>query len=219
MPGMTLNYLTPERALIFRVTHMANLPWVLEHGLVCQNSPVKDPNFVRIGNDDVILKRLNWPVPIPPGGVLADYVPFYFTPRSIMMLNIITGYGEVPRLPATDLVILASSLPAVAKAGVRFVFTDSHARLSTARFSASLDDLESLVDWNLLKNSDFRHNPDDPGRKERYQAEALIHGTLPAQALTGLACSASNQVPGLEVQAASRGLSLKVIAKPEWFFQ
>jgi len=35
---MTEN-LNPERALIFRIVHVANVPWILDHGLHCKNSP------------------------------------------------------------------------------------------------------------------------------------------------------------------------------------
>lgn len=53
---------------------------------------VTDPNFVTIGNPDLIDKRARRAVPLPPGGTLSDYVPFYFTPKSPMLLNIKTGF-------------------------------------------------------------------------------------------------------------------------------
>jgi len=218
MARSELTYLTPERALIFRVTHVANLPWILENGLVCQSSPVKNPNFRSIGNNDVISKRQNCVVPIPPGGRLADYVPFYFTPLSVMMLNIVTGYRGIEKLSAGELIILATSLQAVEGAGRRFVFTDSHALLGTARFSSALADLPAMIDWKSLRMRDFSHDPEDPGKKERYQAEALVHGSLPANALTGLACSSASRLEQIEAQTRSAGLELKLIARPEWFF-
>jgi hypothetical protein len=198
---------------------MSNLAWILDHGLVCQNSPIKDPDFRSIGSADVIGKREHREVPIPPGGTLADYVPFYFTPLSIMMFNIVTGHRDVQQIPPGDLVVLASSLPAIEKAGGQFLFTDSHALLSTARFSSALADLPVLVDWKLLQDRDFRRDPDDPGKGARYQAEALVHGSLPVHGLTGIACSAVNQAATLEALVSGRGLDLKVIARPEWFFQ
>ena len=83
--------LNPERARIFRVTHAANLRWVLTNGLHCANSKVRDPAFVPIGNPDLIDKRTHRQLPAPHKGALSDYVPFYFTPWSPMMLNIKTG--------------------------------------------------------------------------------------------------------------------------------
>ena len=69
--------LNPEKALIWRIVHRDNLPWLLENGLHCGNSNTRAPNWVSIGNTELIEKRATHPVPIPPGGCLNDYVPFY----------------------------------------------------------------------------------------------------------------------------------------------
>ena len=89
------NNLTAEKALIFRITHIGNVPWILRHGLRCKNSEVQDPNFVRIGNLELIQRRTARNIPVLPGGTLSDYIPFYFTPFSMMMYNIKTGYGGI----------------------------------------------------------------------------------------------------------------------------
>ena len=47
---------------------------------------------------------------IPPGGTLSDYVPFYFTPFSIMMFNIKTGYGGITKRDNKDIIIFVSSI-------------------------------------------------------------------------------------------------------------
>ena len=46
--------LSAEKALIFRVTHVENLPWVLENGLWCQSGDRVDAAFVPIGNPELI---------------------------------------------------------------------------------------------------------------------------------------------------------------------
>eukprot|EP01041_Mallomonas_annulata_P023754 gene23754-44328_t len=74
--------LTPERGLLFRITHTDNLPWLLNNGLHSAGGGLADPGFVPIGLANLIAKRTARAVPVPPGGVLADYVPFYFTPKS-----------------------------------------------------------------------------------------------------------------------------------------
>jgi hypothetical protein len=126
--------LNPERALIFRITHRDNLPWILENGLDCRNSDKIDPKFVNIGNPTLISDRHHVGVPIPPGGTLSDYIPFYFTPLSVMLLNIKTGYRGIQQRRNDEIAILVCSLPRLAQNGVRFVFTDRHARLAAAEF-------------------------------------------------------------------------------------
>lgn len=120
--------LSAELALIFRITHIRNVPWILEHGLHCESSRVRDPDFVSIGSEDVIPKRAVREVPTPPGGALPDYVPFYFTPRTPMLYNIKTGSGQgVVRRPMSEIVVLVSSLHRLRDQAVAFVFTDRHA--------------------------------------------------------------------------------------------
>lgn len=46
--------LTPEKALIFRITHKDNVPWILDHGLHCHSSAVCDSQFVSIGSREII---------------------------------------------------------------------------------------------------------------------------------------------------------------------
>jgi hypothetical protein len=49
--------LNPEKALIFRITHRNNIPWILDRGLHCPSSKTLDPNYVNIGNTDLIARR------------------------------------------------------------------------------------------------------------------------------------------------------------------
>jgi len=46
--------LTQEKGLIFRITHIDNVPWILRNGLHCASSSVLDPHFRRIGNQELI---------------------------------------------------------------------------------------------------------------------------------------------------------------------
>jgi len=125
------NNLTAEKALIFRITHINNVPWILRNGLRCKNSDVQDPTFVRIGNLELIQRRTARNVPVPPGGTLSDYIPFYFTPFSMMMYNIKTGYGGIRQFPNRKIVIMVSSLRGLADRGVATVFSDRHAYLQS----------------------------------------------------------------------------------------
>src|SRR3990172_2291633 len=109
-----------EKALIFRITHIENVAWILENGLHCRSSGVRDPDYREIGNPDLISKRAHREVPIPPGGTLSDYIPFYFTPFSPMMLNIKTGYSGMKQTPMPDIVIFGSSLRVLAEQQRKF---------------------------------------------------------------------------------------------------
>ncbi|HOY21716.1 MAG TPA: DUF4433 domain-containing protein [Cellvibrio sp.] len=208
--------LNPEKALIWRIVHRDNLPWILENGLHAGNSPVRSTDWVSIGNDELISKRAAHPVPISPGGRLNDYVPFYFTPFSVMMKNIHSGRG-VKQRPNSEIVILVSSLYRVQELGLPFLFTDSHAYYQWAKFYNDLADLDK-IDWAILQARDFRRDPDDLAKFERYQAEALIPKLCPVEALLGVVCynAATETIINQHLQA--KGQTLKVIARPGWYF-
>ncbi|MDX9699074.1 MAG: DUF4433 domain-containing protein [Rhodocyclaceae bacterium] len=209
--------LNPNKALIWRIVHRENLLWVLDNGLHCGNSAVKAPGWINIGNPELTEKRAHHPVPLPPGGCLNDYVPFYFTPFSPMLRNIHTGWGGIQKRRNEDIVILVSGLHHVARLGLQFLFTDSHAYYQWANYYADLDDLDK-IDWPLLQRRDFKRDAEDPAKFERYQAEALIHRHLPVVGLLGIVCytEALKQRIGQEIQA--RNLSLTVHARTGWYF-
>lgn len=209
--------LNPGKALIFRITHIDNVPWILKNGLHCRNSPRHDPNFVNIGNEDLISKRHLRRVPLKPGGTLSDYVPFYFTPYSIMLYNIHTGYGGVKHRRNEEIVIFVTSLHRLAADGVPFLFTDQHAYPVYAQFFDNLDEL-SKIDWKILAAKDFRNDPEDLGKKERYQAEALVHRHVPLSSLIGICCFNEPTKARLEREVADRGVNLDVKVTPTWYF-
>src|SRR6476469_2089684 len=101
--SMAALILTPEKAQIFRITHIKNVPWILENGVHCRNSDCSDPEFIQIGSPDLIDKRKFKRVKIAPWGTLSDYVPFYFTPHSPMLYNIKTGWNGIKMVPMRDI--------------------------------------------------------------------------------------------------------------------
>ncbi len=149
--------------------------------------------------------------------MLSDYIPFYFTPYSIMMLNIKTGYGGIRQFPNAEIVIMVSSLRSLVGSCVATVFSDRHAYLQTAQFFTSLDDLDK-IDWGILQRRDFKRDVDDPEKMDRYQAEALIHRYLPIENLAGMVCFSENEKRTLERQREEVGLELKIVAQPGWYF-
>jgi hypothetical protein len=210
--------LTAERARIFRITHIGNIEWILNNGLHCNNSPTKDPNFVQIGNPDLIDKRAARVVPAPTGGTLDDYIPFYFTPFSPMLYNIKTGWNGIQKRPMREIVILTSTLHDLALNNVGFTFTDRHAYLQLARFSSQLAELAAWIDWKILRARDFARDPNDPGKFERYQAEALALGHVPLPALNGVVCHGAEEEAHLRDLVQNAGVEFSVAARPNWFF-
>lgn len=214
---MSMPFLSADKAWVFRISHVDNLEWILRNGLCCRGSGKFDPNYRNIGNVELISKRASRDVPIPPGGTLDDYVPFYFTSRSPMLLNIKTGQRVKP-VPMREIIILVASLHAIAKEGVRFVFTDRHAYLVNARYSSDLSELGTRIDWKILKNSDFRRDPNDLGKLERYQAEALIYKQLAFEHIAGVVAYDEAQRARIETLIRAAGYPNPVKLDGRLFF-
>lgn len=208
--------LNPKKALIWRIVHRDNLAWILNNGLHCANSGVLSPDYVNIGSPELIDKRRHRAVPIAPGGTLADYVPFYFTPFSVMMKNIHSGWG-VPQRRNEEIVILVSSLLHVKSLGLPFVFTNAHAYPDWTDYYSDLAQL-GKIDWEILQRRDFKRDPDDPKKMERYQAEALVFQQVPIQGVLGIICYTEALKQSIEQQVEARALTLPAYARTGWYF-
>jgi hypothetical protein len=209
--------LNSQNAWVFRIVHITNVTWILDNGLHCRNSNAADPCFVQIGNADLIDRRRYRPLKGPYGGVLGDYIPFYFTPLSLMFYNIKTGWNGIQKRNNSEIAILVASLHDLKKANRSFVFTDRHAYLKTAQVFDDLGHLDK-IDWTVLQRRDFKRDPENPEKVERYEAEALMHRHLPCDALREIVCWNAENATALQSEITKRNLNLKVSSKPGWYF-
>lgn len=216
---MAYNYsgtLNAEKALIWRIVHRDNIPWILDYGLHCGNSLIKSPQWVSIGSSELISKRANHKVPVTPNGTLNDYVPFYFTPFSPMLLNIKSGRG-VPQRANNEIVILVSSVERVRHLSLDYVYTNMHAYYQWTTFYKNPAYLNQ-IDWSILQSRDFSRDMNDPAKFERYQAEFLIHQHCPVQALLGMFCYDAQVQQQLNSCLQQRQLIMDVHVRPGWYF-
>ena len=171
---------------IFRITHFKNLPFILRNGLHSPNSEVQDPNFVPIGFPTLIHYREERAVPVAPGGSLADYVPFYFWPKSPMLYVIHLGNDqEVIQTPQEEIVYLVSSFEQLQHCGCRFVFTDRHAMLDYANFYTNPGEIDQLR-WEIIKSDQWGRQYGTE-RREMKQAECLVFKHIPVDVIIGIA--------------------------------
>ena len=162
----------PIEVWLFRILHVDNVAYALQHGLFASKHPQQDPNYIFIGDTVLTAVRRDYPVPLAGRGDPGDYVPFYFWPWSPMLLNIKTGWRGIRQRPQRDIVYLCCRLTDVIANGQSLLFTDGHAKTYTSRFFDDLTDLNQF-DWPTIK---LRYWPDeeDTDRQRRKQAECLI---------------------------------------------
>lgn len=164
---------------IYHITHSGNLVSIIADGGLFCDRVARTKSCVQIGHEHIKSRRLARNVPLPPGGCVGDYVPFYFAPRSPMLYAIHKGRVEGYAGGESEVVYLVSSAEIVEEAGLDWVFTDGHAEMSPlSSFYDDFDDFDK-IDWDVL-NSTFWNDTDEyPDRKRKRQAEFLVHQFFP----------------------------------------
>jgi hypothetical protein len=83
-----MGILNQHKNFCYRIYHIQNLPHILENGLCSKHHPAASAGFISIGNPSIISARDSTMVKINGYGNIGEYIPFYFTPRSMMLFNI-----------------------------------------------------------------------------------------------------------------------------------
>lgn len=172
---------------IYHITSIRNLPGILQDGGLWCDRVVMQQRLahVSIAHQHIKDRRAHKPVPCGPGGVVADYVPFYFAPRSPMLYVIHKGGVEGYLAGQSPILHLVSSVEAVVTAKCPFVFTDGHAEMDISQFYTELNELDK-VDWQILKEKYWNDTLDDGDRKRRRQAEFLVWQFFPFHLISAI---------------------------------
>ncbi len=89
-----------------------------------------------LADSSIKSRRTTIAVGCGPGGVVGDYVPFYFAPRAPMLFRLhrehAEGYGDGQRA----LVYVVATTERLVEAGLQCVFSDGNAAHGLTRFSA-----------------------------------------------------------------------------------
>ncbi len=173
---------------IYHITHLRNLGSILEEGGLWCDGIADDRGLadIDIAHAHIKARRQRTKVPAGPGGCLADYVPFYFAPRSPMLYAIHTGAVAGYSGGQASVLHLVTSAEAVAQRGLDYVFTDGHAVMALSDFFDDLRDLDA-IDWQIMRERFWADTDEDPDRKRRRQAEFLVREFLPWDLITDIA--------------------------------
>lgn len=204
---------------IYHITHIRNLPNIIkDDGLWCDHI-VSERNLahVSIAHQHIKDRRAAKQVPCSTGGTLADYVPFYFAPRSPMLYAIHRGNVVGYQGGQAAVLHLVSSAEKVAKAKLSFTFTDGHAEMDISRFFVKLKDLEQ-IDWKIMGEIIWRDTLQDGDRKRRRQAEFLVHQFLPLNLIEEI--GVANETTAKEVKILLKAIVRKPVLKivPAWYY-
>lgn len=209
----------PAQPKIYHITHVDNLPAIIAAGGLISDAAViaQGGPQVTIGMGKLKQRRLTLPVTCHPSDHIADFVPFYFCPRSIMLY--LMHQGNHPELTyrggQTPIVHLEADVQEVVgwanQAGHRWAFSLSNAAAYYCQFRASLADLGE-VNWQAVDARNW------VSCREEKQAEFLVHGAFPWTLVRRIGVI-SDRI-AVQVAAALRGAQHRprVEIKRDWYY-
>ncbi len=157
----------------YHFTHIDNIPSIVAHkGLFSTNQK----NAFGISHHNVALmniqnRRSEMKVTVGPGGVVHDYVPFYFASTNIMLLSLLNR--KIVDQPY--IVFMAVSIEKLLEEKV--VFTDASANTTEPpRFYDDPNDLDKL-NWNLIDSTKWGTKSD--AELHARMAEVLVYDFVP----------------------------------------
>jgi len=142
----------PSPVRLYHFTHVRNLPSILARGLESDTAVRGTRKLsVEAGDPEIKQRRRSRAVSVPPGGVVGDYVPFYFAPRSPMLYKLTRGGVPTFSDDPHDLVYLCTTVGILQKAGLTIVMSDRNAAMNLAEFSSDPVRWQApgFIDWPL----------------------------------------------------------------------
>lgn len=197
----------------FRLTHIDNIPYIEQCGLVRADSPLRDPNYVSIGDHQVMGIRASRDVK---GYHLNEYVPFYFGARSPMLYVIQHGYNGVARVEAENIVYCVIRLDDLIHDNIDCIFTDGHALSAFTSFYQKnmLSRIDEIVKYNDVFSSQWNIE-EDLDLKRRKEAELLVKQDLPAKYVRGYVVY---NVKAQQQLISSGVAPKKIVTVPDYYF-
>jgi len=193
-----------NKVILYRITHIENIPYILQFGITHRNSQNRNPNFKNIGDISLIDTRTKKSILVDNGDFnkisgltsipLGDYIPFYFGVRMPMLYVAQHGGNFVEQAtPPSDIIYLACSISKIVSSKIDFLFTDGHATdMLTSFYDASkINELVEIIDWEAVKSLYWGGN-ENLNIKRKKQAEFLVLGDLPPDFVIGFGCYNEN---------------------------
>jgi ssDNA thymidine ADP-ribosyltransferase, DarT len=201
---------------LYHFTHVDNLPGIIAGGLVADGcGPAM---VIECAEPSIKQRRRKLPVPIGPGGVVADYVPFYFAARSPMLYRIFRGGVESYQRSQQELVHLMTRVSRVEALGLKWVATDRNAAVEPGRFVNEVPELANHIDWEVMVAQQWANTTEDGSRMQRRMAEFLVHQRVPWDAFTHVVTCSDTVAETVRELVAEQAHTPGVVVRPGWYF-
>ena len=209
---------TPERPQIFHIVHIDRLPSILEEGYLLSDGEVSSRQLTgtAIGMPSVKERRLNKSLLTKPELKVADCVPFYFCPRSVMLYVIHKRSPLLPYSGGQDLIIhlqayLHEAIEWAEESSLHWAFTAINAASKIAEDWHSLNELHR-INWEVVHARQWQDHRDSK------QAEFLVEKRFPVSLFRGVGVRASQTATQAEEILNDSSERIPVLLKPNWYY-
>ena len=220
----------PHPPYVYHITAIPNLIRIAQSGRLLSKSRMVAAGRAHdnIAYENIQDRRSRPAVPVGPGAVLHDYVPFHFAPRQPMLMALHKQNVPDCVFDQTQIVHLVLRADQIAQAGLPYVISTHHAVTMLATFHDTMDGLND-IDWDMFFDppliggyARYFHNPPDKPeyatRRESRQAEILVRDEVPLEFVRGIGVFGGARRQEVEGILDRAGWTVKVDAKPEWYF-
>lgn len=188
---------------IYRMTHIENIPHILNYGITHKDSPNRNPNYKDIGDLQIIKTRTEKKRFVNDGNffdasteiILGDYIPFYFGVRMPMLFVSMHGGNFVENATRNEnIVYLVCNVKKLDDSGLfTFFFTDGSAVNNWTTFyrQGKLQDIPTILDYDAIKSIHW-DGQENLIKKWKKQAEFLIKEDIPVDLIIGFVCYNEN---------------------------
>lgn len=204
---------------LYHITAIGNLERIVETGtILCKNElEARGLSTVSIAHQQIQDRRARWPVPLGPGGVLHDYVPFYFCPRSPMLFAIYSSAVQGCAVSQSEVLHLVTSVATILASKCQCLFTDGHAAMNLSRFFADPEELVSRLDYEAIESWSW-HGKADQDRPRRKQAETLVHHSVPWTAVRQIGVCDDGIAARVNEVLQRAGHRPRVMVQERWYY-
>jgi hypothetical protein len=205
---------------IYHITHLDNLAGIVTQSALLADTAIRQqalsPRSIAYGH--IKTRRGRTAVPLPPGGCVSDYVPFYFCPRSPMLYAIRGGQVEGYPGGQAQVLHLVADAEAIEAAGHACLHTDGNAASQPLRFHAGTANLATALAWDVINSTSWGNTLEDNDRKRRKQAEFLVWQRVPWHAIVAIGVI-DEAIAGQVRQSITGAAHLPIVAvHRDWYY-
>lgn len=157
----------------YHFTHVDNIEKIVESGAILSTNLKKKLGITHynVANTQIQNRRSVMKVPVGPGGVVHDYVPFYLATTNPML------FGLLNRKVVDQSYMCFMAIPIEKIEESHVVFTDASANtVIPPHFYESPEDLDKL-DWELIDSHKWGEKSDE--KRHHRMAEVLVYERVP----------------------------------------